>query len=293
VIGNRAFQGRYVQTVIFAGGSKLRVIGEGAFYQSYKLRAITVLSSVEVLGDRCFKSCGSLSKVTFEEPSRLRKIGERAFAFCKIGSITIPSSISEVDGSAFVGCPLDEIDIAAGNRRFIIDKNTLLTSDGTAIVRCFGFGGEIFVPSDVDVLQKSCFESLKHLTALIFENGSKLRKICRSALSGCDSLRSIVLPASVTEIEEFAFKGCTRLEECSIHKAALLTTIGEEAFAGCCCLRSFYVPKSVERIGEDCFKECPSLSRLRFGSCDRLKLIVRDRPLNEALEYLGFTDIWS
>jgi hypothetical protein len=97
----------------------------------------------------------------------------------------------------------------------------------------------------------------------------------------------------VTEIEESVFKGCFGLEECAIHRNAILVKIGQEAFEGCSCLRSFYVPKSVERIGENCFKKCPSLSRLRFGSGDTLKLMVRDRPLNEALEHLGFTDIWS
>jgi hypothetical protein len=76
VIGNRAFSQCYPGTVIFGIGSKLRVISEGAFYQHYRLRAITVLSSVEILGDRCFESCWSLTTVTFEEPSRLKKIGD-------------------------------------------------------------------------------------------------------------------------------------------------------------------------------------------------------------------------
>jgi hypothetical protein len=292
VIGNRAFSSCCPDNVTSASGSRLREIGEEAFSE-FALRSFTVPLSVEILGDRCFQYCSSLSRVTGEEPSRLKRIGERAFASCAIRSFTIPASVNEIDGSAFFRCRLEAIDIAAGNLRFIIDKNTLLTSDGTEIVRSFGFERQIFVPREVEVLQKSCFESLEHLGKLEFASGSKLRKICRSALSGCESLRKIVVPASVTEIEELALKGCIGLEECSIHNAALLTSIGEEAFAGCCCLRSFYVPKSVGRIGENCFNECFSLPGLRFGSGDTLKLIVRDRLLNEALEYLGFTDIWS
>jgi hypothetical protein len=73
----------------------------------------------------------------------------------------------------------------------------------------------------------------------------------------------------------------------------MLVKIGEEAFAGCSCLRSFYVPKSVEKIGENCFRECPSLSRLKFGSGDTLRRIVRDRTLAEAMEHLGFTETSS
>jgi hypothetical protein len=73
----------------------------------------------------------------------------------------------------------------------------------------------------------------------------------------------------------------------------MLVEIGREAFMGCCSLRSFYVPKNVERIGEDCFRKCPSLTELRFGSGATLKRIVTEKTLDEALEYLGITEISS
>jgi hypothetical protein len=292
VIGRNTFCYCPLGTFIFASGSRLREIGKEAFFHS-TLSAITVPSSVEILGDRCFENCSDLQTVTFEEGSKLTTIGERTFTLSGIHSITIPAATNEIDGSAFVGCRLEAIVIDSGNRRFMVRVNTLLTSDGTEIVRSFGLEREIFVPMEVEVLRKSCFESLKHLTELKFERGSKLRKICRSALTGSDSLRGIVVPYSVIEIEEFAFKECFGLEECSSDKDAMLARIGEEAFAGCCSLRSFYVPKKVERIGENCFKKCPSLSRLKFGSGDTLKKIVRDRTLDEALEHFGFTEISS
>jgi hypothetical protein len=290
VIGRRAFGGCFFHTVIFASGGRLREIGDEAFSDSF-LRVITVPSSIEIIGDRCFENCRYLARLTFEEKSKLKKIGERAFAFSAIKSFTIPGLVNEMDGSAFLGCPLEAIDIDPGNLRFIVRGNTLVTSDGTEIVRSFGDEREIFVGSEVEVLQKLCFESSRHLTKLIFESVSKLRKICRSALSDCDSLRRIVVPASVTEIEESAFKDCIGLEECSIHKDGMLVKIGREAFAGCSCLRSFYVPKTVEVIGENCFKKCPSLFQLKFGSGDTLEKIVGAKTLDETLEHLGFSEI--
>jgi hypothetical protein len=292
MLGKNAFHNCFLDTVIFASGSRLREIGEEAFFYS-KLNAITVPSSVEILGDRCFEHCPHLAKVAFVEISNLKTIGQRAFAFSRIRSFTIPASTNEIDGSAFVGCPLEEIDIDPGNRTFIVSGNTLLTSDGTEIVRSFGLKREIIVGSEVGVLQKSCFELLECLTELSIENESILRKISRSALSGCDSLRSIVLPASVIEIEEFAFAECIGLESCSVHKDAMLVRIGQEAFTGCFSLKSFYVPKNIEGIGANCFSKCPSLSRLRFGSGGTLKSLVRDLTLDEALEHLGVTEIWG
>jgi hypothetical protein len=92
-------------------------LGEGICH-SRKFRAITVPSSVEILVDRCFSDGGALTTIIFEEPSKLKKIGERAFAGSSIESSTIPASVNEIDGSAFMGYPLKEIDVDPGNRRF-------------------------------------------------------------------------------------------------------------------------------------------------------------------------------
>jgi hypothetical protein len=40
---------------------------------------IIVPSSVEVLGEKCFSDCGSLSSVIFESGSRSREIRQEAF----------------------------------------------------------------------------------------------------------------------------------------------------------------------------------------------------------------------
>jgi hypothetical protein len=44
--------------------------------------------------------------IRFEGVSMLKRIGESAFRNCRLSSIRIPASVEEIDGSAFVGCPL-------------------------------------------------------------------------------------------------------------------------------------------------------------------------------------------
>jgi hypothetical protein len=234
-----------------------------------------------------------MATVTFEEPSKLKRIGECTFAESGLTSISIPASTEEIDGSAFVGCQITAIRIGTGNQKFILERDLLLTLDGTEIARYFGRDLEVIVLKKVEILRKSCFEASNHAERILFENGSKLLIIGRSALTPCSSLLSILIPASVQKIEEAALKGCNGLESCLIAEKVNLVTIEKEAFSECFSLRSFCVPLSVAGIREKCFDKCVSLHRLRFVSGQSLKSLIGDLMLDEALERFGLYEIWS
>jgi hypothetical protein len=250
-----------------------------------------VPSSVETISDRCFENIREMETITFSNASKLKRIGERAFAGSRLASITIPASTEEIDGSAFVGCPIETIRLASGSRHFRLDGDLLVTSEGTEIVRYFGRELKVIVPKQVEILGKSSFEECNQIEELLFENGSKLLRINRSALSGCKSLLRISIPASVEIIESAAFKGCEGVECCVVAENANLVRIANEAFAGCCSLRAFYVPRSVEFIGENCFKSCVSLRRLRFVSGSSLKRLIGNSTLDDGLETFGLGEI--
>jgi hypothetical protein len=286
VIGCNAFARSESRNVQFESGSRLREIEREAFFCA-KLKQFAVPSSVEIIGDQCFKFCSRMEIITFEEVSRLKKIGKKAFAYCDVTSITIPASTEEIDGSAFLHSRLKEIRIAPESRNFVMRGYSLMTFDGTEIVRYFGSEREYVVPKNVEVLGKSCFASCYRLEKVAFENWSQLRKIDRSALCKCESLTSIAIPASVEMIEDSAFKKCAGLEYCEMDENAILERIGNNAFAECRLLRSFDIPGRVESIGEKCFRECPFLRRLRFQSSESLKKIAGNLPLEEVLDTLG------
>jgi hypothetical protein len=291
LIGSRASIFCGLEQISFESESRLREIGEDAFSRCYSVTEVTIPSSVEILGDRCFKGCYKMATISFVENSKLKKIGERAFAGCGMISITIPASTEEIDGSAFVGCPLEAIEVAPGSRNFMIEGNLLLTSNGTQIVRYFGRECEVLVPNTVEVLRKSCFESSNFLEAVVFESGSKLIAVGSFAVSQCESLTSIIIPTSVEIIEESAFKDCCGLDYCLFDESSVLVSIGKEAFAGCLSLRSFDIPGGVKTIGQNCFSGCSCLHQFGFQSVDSLKQVVRDKSLDKVLEDLGFTDI--
>jgi hypothetical protein len=286
-----------ISSVVFETGTRLKEIGEAAFAKSYPFTAFVLPSSVETLGDRCFEKCGTMTKFTFEDSSKLKRIGERAFAKAQLTSITIPASTEEIDGSAFVDCPLREIRVAAGCHIFMIEGNMLLTSFATEIVRYFGEELEIIVPSKVEILGKSCFEACNEFEQILFANDSKLRRIGRSALANCESLKSISIPAGVEIIEESAFKRCPEFESCSIAENASLATIEKESFYGCQSLSAFYIPRSVQIIGENCFQECrglescliaedSALARIEKGTFSECN-VLRSFCIPKSVEFIG------
>jgi hypothetical protein len=293
VIGRRAFALSLCTEIRFENGTMLREIGEGAFFKLEELKSVSVPSSVETIGDGSFEDSSQLKTITFDDSSRLKRIGEHAFSNCALTSIIIPASTEEIDGSAFVGCPIREIRIAGGSHNFLVERGLLTTADGRRIVRYFGRARDVTVSREVEVVGKSCFESCSHIENIFFESGSELRQIGSSALSGCEFLTSITIPASVEIVGESAFKKCNGLEECLMAEDAILVGIGKEAFADCCSLRWFYVPKSVQSIDEDCFSRCGCLHQLGFGSEETLKQIVRNEPLDDVLERIGFDEISS
>jgi hypothetical protein len=225
--------------------------------------------------------------IEFEGSSRLKRIGERAFAGCELQSITIPASTEEITGSAFVDCPLIEIQVAPGSMNFKVEGSLLVTSDGTTIVRYFGMDSGVVVGREVRVIGKSSFEGCEDLGQITFESGSKLEEIGAAALRDCESVVGIELPSSVRIIGEASFEGCTQLEYCLIAKDSSLVTIGVRAFVKCSSMRSFDIPGRVGEIGSNCFSECVHLYQLKFGSSELLKRMIGDRSLDDALDEFG------
>jgi hypothetical protein len=269
----------------------VREIDDEGFAGCSKLKSFPVPSSVVTIGGRCFEDCKRMTMIRFADVSQLKRIGEHAFRNCRLISIIIPASVEEIDGSAFVGCPLLVIEVASGNRNFRIQGCLLTTADGTKIVRCFGRESVVVVPKTVEVLGVSCFESCNHIQQVVFEAGSKLRQIGSSAFSGCGFLTTITIPASVEMIGDFGFKNCDGLEACLMAEDAVLVKIGKDAFADCCSLRSFYFPKTVGKIDENFFVRCGPLHLLTFGAGVSLREVIGDVTLDEGLQNIGFAEI--
>lgn len=181
----------------------------------------------------------------------VKGIYDCAFYGCaNVTSVTLPSSVTAINSSAFLRCTgLEEI-----------------TMPGVTY-----FGHESF---------RNC-SSLKHVTiaegtttfsnSYVFYNCSSLESvelpstltsISSNCFDGCSSLTTINIPDNVSSIGSYAFYGCTKLA--SVHLPFKLTSISECTFYNCSSLGSVTLPDGIISLGNNAFYGCSSLESINF-----------------------------
>jgi hypothetical protein len=91
---------------------------------------------------------------------------------------------------------------------------------------------KVVVKKEVEAIGEFCFFECQSLHEVIFEKGSKVERLEKSAFSGC-SLDKIVIPASVKVIGEKCFCHCSSLCEIVYEGKVTDIDIGEGAFSWC------------------------------------------------------------
>lgn len=102
---------RELEAVEFEGGSRLKEIGENAFYECVNLRRLSVPAGVRSVPRGMCAWCEGLEGVDL--PEGLREIGAQAFAYCgRLVEIRIPEGVRRVGSNAFSRCGrLEEVEL--------------------------------------------------------------------------------------------------------------------------------------------------------------------------------------
>ena len=165
----------------------------------YTLQTVKLPSNLKKIGRFAFRSCLGLYEVTI--PSSVTSIGYMTFFGCRyLEHVVIPESVTQIGTLAFGRAKIDTLEVAAGNKNYYVENNTLFTADGKAIIAYTGKEiCDYVIPEGVEKIADPNVFSLK------------------------SNLVSITIPASLTTIDNSYFRYCPGITD--IYSYATLASV--------------------------------------------------------------------
>jgi len=232
-----------------------------------------------------------LTQVTFQDdeahPSQLETIGERAFSYTPLESVSLPRSLKtagleafsdmaklrsvsvgpnvQADGlfAAFARTPLlESIEVDAANQNYQSLDGVLYSKDLTHLAtypQAKNSGGSYTVAEETAFIDEGAFASAQ-ITSVILP--SHLRNVGKGAFVGA-RITSLTLPDAFESMDDTAFWYMSKLERVDLGGATMLP---DSAFRDTTALTSATLPDSVTSIGKGAFSNDTALTSLHLGS---------------------------
>ncbi|HKL74073.1 MAG TPA: leucine-rich repeat domain-containing protein, partial [Clostridia bacterium] len=224
---------------------------EDLFIDNYPVNLTEVIVNGGKILDNQFQNLTSLQIITLTD---ITHIGKYAFDGCNhpnLVSITVPSSVINIDDNAFSNC--------TGLTNFLIFSNSQLETVGKNI-----FAGDVrlkqvlFPDSIINTDWDGIFDGCISLTTTNIPQ--TVTTIGNNTFNNCNVLKSINIPDKIVSIGDSAFNNCvvTAFENCNFE---YLTTLGANAFANCEEMISFKA-ENIETIGSNAFSGCINMNEI-------------------------------
>jgi len=238
-------------------------IGNSSFAYCNELKSITIPNSVQSIGNTAFYQCYDLTSINI--PESVTNIGERAFEFCiSLTSINVESenkNYSSEDGVLFnkdktilMLCPREK------TGKYII-PSSVTEIEESAFYECKGLTS-IDIPKSVTSIGRAAFMRCSGITSI--DIPKKIKSIGTNTFHGCSGLTSINIPFGITDIGDNAFGWCSGATFINIPNS--VTRIKDNAFRGCKGITSITIPASVTSIGTTVFTSCNNLTSINVES---------------------------
>jgi hypothetical protein len=117
------------------------------------LKSVLLPESIKSIGACAFAFCSNLEAVEFEEPSSLRKLNGRCFAFTKLMTISLPTGCEMFSPSTFTRCTVE----VRSEEVEVVGNYLVMKSDG----RVIGFSafGACQISGKCNKLSPKCCET--------------------------------------------------------------------------------------------------------------------------------------
>ncbi len=284
-IGDNAFASCQHVNGIYIPNS-VKTIGSRAFQDCIALEGISIPDSVTKIGDYAFMGCGNIGGINVDPKNHSYASDEHGALFDhsksrlifyppgRVGSYTIPSSVTSIDATAFEGSSgltggltIPNGVTSIGHDTFsgchqlkrVTIPNSVTYIGNSAFYFCGGLT-EMKIPNSVTYIGDHAFYYCEQLKSMAIPNS--VTHIGNSAFEYCTGLATIAISNSITSIETYTFAECYSLISVTIPNS--VTSIGSYAFFFCNNLPSVTIPKNVTYIGSRAFWYCYDLTAARF-----------------------------
>ena len=221
-VGARAFEGTLLTSAVIASGA---TYGEYVFANISSLATLTIEDGAEEIPAYAFYYAEALNAVTL--PSSMRVIGERAFSMSGVAQLTIPenSALEYIGESAFNNCKLQTLNIPVpvefGGDAFRFNKQlTQVTMAVEGVIPEGQFNG----------CTKLTTVTLTGDKPTVLTEGEFTKNNIFIAYSKWCSPKNLILNPGVTEIPAYAFYGSSNNNLGKITLTGNITKIGDYAF---------------------------------------------------------------
>ena len=240
--GETPFPDEIVKRIEFSGRGKENFSFEkdGSVYNPDKTvlyhidpnaKTITIPASVTALNTSLFAGFTKLTKVTFEEGSKITAIPARCFADCTaLKEITLPDTVKSIEQAAFLNC---------NALQKIVLSSALKSIDYIAFSGCAALES-IELPNGLQEIGKWAFQDCEKLKKLKLPE--TLTNLGAKAIEGT-SIEEIILPSSITKLNENQFASCRSLKHIEVQGNVI--SIPDGAFRPCASLETLILPKTV------------------------------------------------
>ena len=253
-------------------------------------------TGVTTIGILAFDGCSQLASITL--PEGLTDIWGYAFRGCALTSISIPSTVTSIEGNFLANCDdITRITVDNGNTMYdsrnncnaiitTIDRgigspanmlitgckntnitNTVTTIGSEAFYGCSGLTS-ITIPSSVTTIYGKAFYGCSGLTSITIPSNVTGIDNSKNLFGKCDALTSITVENGNTKYD--SRNGCNAIIETSTNTLISacnnsvipngVTSIGLCAFEDCTEMTSITIPNSVTSIGWWAFRDCSGLT---------------------------------
>ncbi|MEE0995830.1 MAG: leucine-rich repeat protein [Paludibacteraceae bacterium] len=179
---------------------------------------------------------------------KVTAVGENAFNCSNAQKVELPSGITEIEDSAFMGSTyLEQINLPDG-----------LKVMGDSVFNYCKWIRNIEIPDSVESLGAAAFYGCEKLSRVKLP--TELTEIYGGTFYECKSLESIEIPDTVKSIGDYAFYECEKLT--TVDLPSVLLSLGEGAFKSCLALEHIELPQSLTQLGDMALANCPLLGEV-------------------------------